>query len=101
MVEGKAQRVTDRATLERVAAAWATKWNGQWQFEAAEALRPAGAGVDGPCSCCGEALKILAFGKAACYDPLPAELNGACLQVSALSTCFHAVYCSRASLGRP
>jgi hypothetical protein len=36
MVEGKAQRVTDRATLERLAAAWATKWNGQWQFEAAD-----------------------------------------------------------------
>jgi hypothetical protein len=35
MVEGKAERVTDRATLERLAAAWATKWDGQWRFEAA------------------------------------------------------------------
>jgi general stress protein 26 len=33
MVEGKAERVTDRATLERLAAAWATKWNGRWQFD--------------------------------------------------------------------
>jgi nitroimidazol reductase NimA-like FMN-containing flavoprotein (pyridoxamine 5'-phosphate oxidase superfamily) len=33
MVEGRAERVTDRATLERLAAAWATKWDGQWQYE--------------------------------------------------------------------
>jgi general stress protein 26 len=32
MVEGDAVRVTDPATLERLAAAWATKWDGQWQF---------------------------------------------------------------------
>jgi general stress protein 26 len=33
MVEGEARRVTDPATLNRLAAAWATKWDGQWQFE--------------------------------------------------------------------
>lgn len=33
MVEGRARRVTDRATLQRLAAAWATKWDGSWQFE--------------------------------------------------------------------
>lgn len=33
MVEGQARRVTDRATLERLAAAWATKWDGQWQYQ--------------------------------------------------------------------
>ncbi len=33
MVEGEARRVTDRATLERLAAAWRTKWDGSWQFE--------------------------------------------------------------------
>ncbi len=32
MVEGKAQRVKDRVTLEQLAALWARKWNGQWQF---------------------------------------------------------------------
>ena len=32
MVEGSALRVTDRATLERLAAAWRTKWAGQWQY---------------------------------------------------------------------
>lgn len=33
MVEGTARRVTDRTTLERLAAAWRTKWDGSWQFE--------------------------------------------------------------------
>jgi general stress protein 26 len=36
MVEGEARRVTDRATLERLAAAWRTKWDGSWQFEATD-----------------------------------------------------------------
>lgn len=33
MVEGEARRVTDRATLERLAGAWRTKWDGSWRFE--------------------------------------------------------------------
>jgi general stress protein 26 len=33
VVEGDAVRQTDRDTLERLAAAWATKWNGDWQFQ--------------------------------------------------------------------
>jgi general stress protein 26 len=33
MVEGEARRVTDRATLERLAAAWREKWDGSWRFE--------------------------------------------------------------------
>jgi general stress protein 26 len=33
MVEGEADRVTDPAILEQLAAVWATKWNGEWQFE--------------------------------------------------------------------
>jgi general stress protein 26 len=32
IVEGEAERVTDRPTLERLAAAWANKWEGQWQY---------------------------------------------------------------------
>ena len=65
MVEGKAQRVTDRATLERLAAAWATKWNGQWQFEVADGgFASADAGVDGPVLVFGvKPAKVLAFGK--------------------------------------
>ena len=33
VVEGDALRVTDDATLRRLAGAWRTKWDGQWQFE--------------------------------------------------------------------
>lgn len=36
MVEGPARRVTDRRTLEKLAAAWRTKWTGQWQYEVGE-----------------------------------------------------------------
>jgi general stress protein 26 len=32
--EGAAVRVTDDATLKRLAQAWATKWDGRWHFEA-------------------------------------------------------------------
>jgi len=32
MIEGEARRVTDRTTLERLAAAWAAKWTGEWRF---------------------------------------------------------------------
>jgi nitroimidazol reductase NimA-like FMN-containing flavoprotein (pyridoxamine 5'-phosphate oxidase superfamily) len=34
VVEGNAVRVTDRATLERLAEAWSRKWDGRWHFEA-------------------------------------------------------------------
>ncbi|WP_395107729.1 pyridoxamine 5'-phosphate oxidase family protein [Actinomadura sp. SCN-SB] len=69
MVEGEAQRVTDRPALERLAAAWAAKWEGQWRF------RPNGAGFShdtGGAPDEGESVahvfavkpsKILAFGK--------------------------------------
>jgi nitroimidazol reductase NimA-like FMN-containing flavoprotein (pyridoxamine 5'-phosphate oxidase superfamily) len=33
VVEGDARRVTDHNALERLARAWATKWDGQWQFK--------------------------------------------------------------------
>jgi general stress protein 26 len=32
VVEGEAVRVTDEDTLRRLAQAWATKWEGRWQF---------------------------------------------------------------------
>jgi general stress protein 26 len=64
MVEGEARRVTDRATLERLAAAWATKWNGQWQFEVAEGGFAQDAEVDGPVLVFAvKPAKVLAFGK--------------------------------------
>lgn len=33
VVEGDAVRVTDHSRLERLAALWATKWDGRWQYE--------------------------------------------------------------------
>jgi general stress protein 26 len=37
MVEGEAERVTDRATLERLAAAWADKWDGEtWRYNVSD-----------------------------------------------------------------
>ncbi|MGZ3638651.1 MAG: pyridoxamine 5'-phosphate oxidase family protein [Ktedonobacterales bacterium] len=34
VVEGNAVQITDDDMLERLAVAWATKWDGRWQFEA-------------------------------------------------------------------
>ena len=62
VVEGDADRVTDQDVLVRLAAAWATKWDGQWRFDVRDGAfhHPGG----------GEALvfavapkKVLAFGK--------------------------------------
>jgi general stress protein 26 len=33
VVEGRAQRVTDAATLQRLTQEWRTKWDGSWHFE--------------------------------------------------------------------
>jgi len=33
VVEGDAVQVTDDDMLQRLAVAWATRWNGQWQFQ--------------------------------------------------------------------
>lgn len=66
VVEGPAERVTDVATLGRLAAAWATRWDGQWKFEPVEggfANEHADPG-DGPVLVYAvRAAKILAFGK--------------------------------------
>jgi nitroimidazol reductase NimA-like FMN-containing flavoprotein (pyridoxamine 5'-phosphate oxidase superfamily) len=62
VIEGAAERVTDDARLRRLAAAWMTKWDGRWRYEARDGAfhHPGG----------GEALvfqvtpsKVLAFGK--------------------------------------
>jgi len=63
MVEGEARRVTGRARLERLAAAWATRWNGQWRFEAADDGFAHG-DADGPVLVFAvKPVKVLAFGK--------------------------------------
>jgi len=36
MVEGDAERVTDPALLERLAAAWTQKWDGRWRYRVAD-----------------------------------------------------------------
>jgi hypothetical protein len=33
VVEGQAIRVTDRSTVQRLAEAWARKWDGRWEYE--------------------------------------------------------------------
>jgi general stress protein 26 len=62
VVEGNAVRVLEHDRLQRLAEAWASKWDGRWRFEVGEGLFRHGDG--------GEALvfavaptKILAFGK--------------------------------------
>ncbi|WP_171906795.1 pyridoxamine 5'-phosphate oxidase family protein [Jiangella alba] len=62
VVEGDAVRVTDDATLHRLAAAWRAKWDGSWRFEVRDGAFHHDDG--------GEALvfavapvKVLAFGK--------------------------------------
>lgn len=62
MVEGEARRITDRQTLDRLAAAWKHKWDGTWQFEVS------GEGfeneIGGTAFVFGvEPTKVLAFGK--------------------------------------
>jgi nitroimidazol reductase NimA-like FMN-containing flavoprotein (pyridoxamine 5'-phosphate oxidase superfamily) len=36
VVEGDAARVTDAQQLDRLAAAWAQKWDGRWQYEVSQ-----------------------------------------------------------------
>lgn len=45
VVEGRAVRTTDDATLRRLAAAWQTKWDGQWQYEVQDGAFRHGAGT--------------------------------------------------------
>ena len=64
VVEGEAERITDRATLERLAAAWATKWDGSWQYTAVDGGFARGEGPNGPVHVYAvRATKVLAFGK--------------------------------------
>jgi general stress protein 26 len=68
MVEGDAARVTDRATLEQLARAWAEKWDGRWTFGVADGAftSPEGVGNDDGTSAWVFAVrptKVLAFGK--------------------------------------
>jgi nitroimidazol reductase NimA-like FMN-containing flavoprotein (pyridoxamine 5'-phosphate oxidase superfamily) len=66
VVEGRAERVTDAATLDRLAAAWRTKWDGSWEFEPVEGgfANDHGGPDDGPVHVYAvRPAKVLAFGK--------------------------------------
>ncbi|PUB24095.1 pyridoxamine 5'-phosphate oxidase [Promicromonospora sp. AC04] len=62
MVEGPALRVTDQATLERLAAAWRTKWAGQWQYDVGDGAFRNDVGGTALVFAV-EPAKVLAFGK--------------------------------------
>jgi general stress protein 26 len=64
VVEGDAQRVTDRPTLEQLAAAWGRKWDGRWHYEVdAEGFRHASGEHDLAHVYEVRPAKTLAFGK--------------------------------------
>jgi general stress protein 26 len=71
IVEGDATRTTDDALLRRLADAWRTKWDGQWDYEVRDgAFHRPNEAAGGAATKDGEALvysvapaKILAFGK--------------------------------------
>jgi general stress protein 26 len=63
MVEGEARRETDPAILERLAAAWATKWNGQWRFQVVDGGFHHPDGDELVLVFAMEPVKVLAFGK--------------------------------------
>jgi general stress protein 26 len=68
MVEGEAVRVTDAATLQRLADAWGDKWDGRWQFGVADGVfsSPDDVGNDdgeGAWVFAVRPAKVLAFGK--------------------------------------
>jgi nitroimidazol reductase NimA-like FMN-containing flavoprotein (pyridoxamine 5'-phosphate oxidase superfamily) len=64
VVEGDAVRVSDDALLQRLAAAWRTKWDGQWEYEARDgAFWHPGGGAASVYEVAPR--KVLAFGKGA------------------------------------
>ena len=62
VVEGEAVRVDDQSTLERLAAAWALKWDGQWQFDVEDGVLRSDGGGDALVFAVAPT-KVLAFGK--------------------------------------
>lgn len=71
VIEGEAVQTTDDATLQRLADAWRTKWDGQWQYEVhGGSFHARGQAAGGAAGEGHEALvfsveptKVLAFGK--------------------------------------
>jgi nitroimidazol reductase NimA-like FMN-containing flavoprotein (pyridoxamine 5'-phosphate oxidase superfamily) len=63
MVEGDAVRVSDDATLGRLAQAWTTKWDGQWHYEVRGGSFRHEGGDEAVLVFAVAPAKILAFGK--------------------------------------
>ena len=61
VVEGDAVQVTDDGTLQRLADAWRTKWDGRWQFQARDGAFEHEAGTALVFSVA--PARVLAFGK--------------------------------------
>ena len=63
VVEGEAVQVTDESALERLAEAWATKWDGRWRYEVDDGgFRPDG-GSNAALVFSVKPAKVLAFAK--------------------------------------
>ncbi len=62
VVEGEAVRQTDHAVLERLAEAWAKKWDGRWQYQAGNGGFHSEDGGAAPVFSV-KPVKVLAFGK--------------------------------------
>ena len=63
VVEGEAVQVTDENLLERLAEAWATKWDGRWHYEVEENAFRHERGSDAVLVLSVTPTKILAFAK--------------------------------------
>lgn len=64
VVEGDAVQVTDESVLERLAEAWATKWDGRWQYEVHDGgFREKGGGGGAALVFSVKPAKVLAFAK--------------------------------------
>jgi len=63
VVEGKAVRVTEESVLERLAEAWATKWDGRWHYEVHEGAFRHEANADPVLVFSVQPAKVLAFAK--------------------------------------
>ena len=63
MVEGEAVQVTEESVLERLAEAWATKWDGRWHYEVHEGGFRHEATADAVLVFSVKPAKVLAFAK--------------------------------------
>jgi hypothetical protein len=63
VVEGEAVQVIDESVLERLAEAWATKWDGRWHYDVHEGCFRHEANADAILVFSVKPTKVLAFAK--------------------------------------